>query len=352
MGSGSKASTVLDARTVGDRRAVVQVSFAYVWWGSSAIFWSQLGSVNPVDQLSFRVVFAFLYLIIGVRIFRKRLVASGIAFSLFDAGSLRSKIGSKQLLYGAGAALAIGANWALFLWAVSNGQAVEAALGYFLMPILSVGLGVGLLGERLRRLQVVALAVSAVGIIWTVVVVGGLPWVAILVAVTFALYGLLRKEGPWDAVSGLTFETAILAPIAIIVLAVRAGSGESVLGDGSAMTIVFIALTGVVTAVPLLAFASAARRVSLSVVGLMQYINPTLQFLVGWQVLGEEVSAGRLGGFAWIWLALVLVVIDELSSSRDELQRPIDRGLASSDEGVVGLGEGLTSKEATVRRKR
>lgn len=336
---------------VNDRRAIAQVSFAYVWWGGSAIFWSQLGSVAPLDQLSFRIVTAFFYLVIGVGLLRKRFVANGVEVALFEPGSLRSKVTAKHLSYGSLAALAIGANWALFLWAVSNGQAVEAAFGYFLMPLMSVALGVGLLGEKLRRLQVLALGFSAVGIVWTIVVLGRLPWVAILVAASFAIYGFLRKQGPWDAVSGLTFETGLLAPVAIVVLVVRSITPNAVLGDGSFITLILIAVTGVVTAVPLLAFASAARRVSLTAVGLLQYINPTLQFLVGWQVLGETVSGGRLAGFAWIWIALMLIVIDEVSSSGG-LQRPVDRVETHRGQGLVGPGERLAAEEAAVRRER
>lgn len=295
-----------------DRQALGQVTLAYVWWGSSAIFWSQLASVDPVDQVAFRVITAFVYLVAGGVLFRHQLAAKGVETSLFEPGALRLHLTGRHLTYGGAAALAIVCNWGLFLWAVSNGQAVEAALGYFLMPIITVGLGVGFLGERLRPLQLIALALSVVGIVWTVVVLGRLPVVAILVAVTFALYGLLRKQGPWDAVSGLTFETGVIAPFLLAVFVWRTLSGESVVGDGSALTLGFLALTGVVTMVPLLAFASASRRVPLSLVGLLQYINPTLQFLVGWQVLGESVSGARLAGFAWIWVALGLIVIDEL----------------------------------------
>ena len=335
-----------------DARAIGQVSFAYLWWGASAIFWSELGSVAPIDQLSFRIVTAFFYLVVGVWILRKRLASSGVGISLFEPGSLRAKISWTHVVHGVGAALSVGANWALFLWAVSNGQSVEAAFGYFLMPIMSVGLGVGFLGERLRRLQVAALVLSAAGIIWTIVVLGRLPWIALLVAATFAIYGLLRKRGPWDAVSGLTFETGTLAPFAIVILAIRGVSDTGIFGDASITTFVLIAFTGVVTAVPLLAFASAARRVPLTVVGLLQYINPTLQFLVGWQVLGEAVSGARLAGFAWIWVALVLIVIDELEASRSSSQGPVDGGASGGDESLVGSGERLASEETAVRRER
>lgn len=348
-------------------RAIGQVSFAYVWWGASAIFWNALGSVAPVDQLSFRIATAFFYLLVGASIFRTKLLASGVELSLFSGSGLRGHLTARHLGYGVGAALSIGSNWALFLWAVSNGQAVEAAFGYFLMPIMSVALGVGLLGERLRSLHVGALALSTVGIIWSVVALGRLPWIALLVGATFALYALLKKQGPWDSVSGLTFETGILAPIAIGVLIVRALTGQGITGDATVGTLVLIALTGVVTVIPLLAFASASRRVPLTVVGLLQYINPTLQFLVGWQVLGESVSGSRLAGFAWVWVALTLIVIDELGSARrgaskrygdaskrrvDALERPVDGRAARGAERLIRPREGLATKKAPVRRER
>lgn len=328
-----------------DRSAVALVSMAYMWWGSSAIFWNELSSISPADQLGFRVVTAFAYLVIGVGFLRTRLAKKGIEASLFNPGALRSHLTRSHLGYGVGGAVMITANWALFLWAVSNGQAVEAALGYFLMPLFSVALGIGMLGERLRRLQIIALLLSAVGITWTVVVVGSLPVIAILVGLTFAIYGFLRKQGPWDAVSGLTFETAVLAPLFGLTLIVRGVNGTSLFGDGSPATLILLAFTGFVTVVPLLAFGSASRRVPLTVIGLLQYINPTLQFLVGWQVLGESVSNNRLIGFVWIWIALALVVYDELSS-----QRPVDRVAPGGGQSLIRRAKRSASKEAPVRR--
>ena len=330
-----------------DRGAVALVSGAYIWWGSSAIFWNELSSVSPTDQLSYRVITAFLYLTVGVGLLRTSLTRVGIEASLFAPGALRSHLTRRHLLYGAGAAIMISSNWALFLWAVSNGQAVEAALGYFLMPFFSVALGVAILGERLRPLQVAALTLSAVGIVWTVITVGRLPLIAIFVGLTFAVYGFLRKQGPWDALSGVTFETGFLLPVFGASLLIRGIGGSSVFGDGSAYTLLLITLTGLVTIIPLVSFGSAARRVPLAVIGLLQYINPTLQFLVGWQVLGESVGGDRLLGFVWIWVALALIVFDELGS-----KRPVDGLSASGDQRLVGSTERTTAEKAAVRRER
>ena len=313
------------------RRATVLVCLAYCWWGCSALFWRELGSLAPFDQLSFRVTTGFAYLAL-VWLWRRH-------------NPMRS-LTKEHLLYGVGAALLIGVNWIVFLWAIDNERAVEAALGYFLMPLFSVGLGVTLLGERLRRLQKVALLLAVVGIVWTFVVVGALPWVSLTLGASFALYGWARKQGPWQAVDGLTFELVLLAPFLLAALLWRSNADVNVLGDasdGSIITLAFIAMTGLVTIVPLLLFASAAKQVSLTVIGFLQYINPTLQFLVGWQVFGEDVSVGRLLGFLWIWGALALVVVDELRS-----KRPVDGGATGGGQRSVDLGEGLAAKESTV----
>jgi len=291
------------------RRAIVLVSFAYMWWGGSAIFWRELGSVAPVDQFSFRVLTGFAYLAL-VWAFRRH----------NPLGSLTKA----HLAYGVAAGALIAVNWIVFLWAVDNGRAVEASLGYFLMPLFSVALGVGLLGEQLRPLQKNALGLATVGIVWTFVAVGTIPWVALALGGSFALYGWARKQGPWDAVNGLTFETMLLVPFLLPLLAWRGAGDVAITGDGDLTTFLLIAATGLVTIIPLLLFASAAKQVPLTTIGLLQYINPVLQFIVGWQVLGEPVTLSRLLGFAWIWAALALVVIDELSS-----KRPVHRSASS-----------------------
>ena len=288
------------------RRATLLVGAAYVWWGLSAIFWRELDSVAPIDQTSWRVLLGAAYLVL-VWTFRR-------------SNPMRS-LTLRHVGYGAIAALVIGANWVVFLWAIDNDQAAEASLGDFIMPLVSVALGVGLLGERLRRRQKAALLLGAIGAAWTLYVVGEVPWVAVVLGFSFAVYGWARKQGPWDVVGGLTFELLLIAPVVIVLLVVRGLDGQQqITGNGSTSTLLLIALTGIVTIVPLLLFASATKHVSLTVVGLLQYINPVLQFFVGWKIFGEDVSSARLIGFACIWAALVLVVSDELSS-----KRPVDR---------------------------
>ena len=294
------------------------VVIAYMWWGLSALFWRELGSVAPLDQLGFRVGFGAFFLLLWAALNRIAPV-SGVT--------------SRHIGYGVFSALMIATNWAVFLWAIANGQAVEAALGYFLMPLFSVALGVVLLGERPTTDQKIALGLGTIGLVWTLAVLGSIPWVALALGGTFAAYGWARKVGPWEAVNGLTFETMLVAPIVVGIVLWRAGTGVEVTGDGELLTMVLIVTTGLITIVPLLLFASAARQVPLTTVGLLQYINPTLQFLVGWQIFGEDVPAGRLIGFAWIWVALGFVVRSELraAKARSASADPPERSHPNSD---------------------
>lgn len=296
-------------------RPVLVVIVADLWWGLSAIYWNELDTVDPIDQLGWRVVLG--------------LVMLGMIWGYRRRLPLR-RVTARHVAYGTAAGACVFVNWTFFLWAVANEQALEAALGYFLMPIISTVLAITVLGERPRRLQTSAVLVAAVGMIWMFVRQGGVPWVAVVLGSTFAAYGLLRKQGPWEAVEGLTFEMALAAPIGAVLLLVRSGAGESVAGDGSAVTLALISLTGVVTVVPLILFAYAARRAPLLVVGLLQYVVPITQFLVGWLVLDESVTTGRLLGFALIWAALVLVIADQIRS-----QRPVDRLAPGLDQGRV-----------------
>lgn len=299
----------------GTRRATLLVAAAYAWWGFSPVFWRELDSVAPLDQVSWRVSLGLAYLLL---------------VSFWRRSNPLRYMTRRHVGYGVVSATAIALNWAGFLWAIDNEQAVEAALGYFLMPLLSVALGVGLLGERLRPLQATALLFGVIGMCWTLYVVGTVPWVAVVLGISFTVYGWARKQGPWDAINGLTFELLLIAPIFVGVLMVRAAGENNIAGDGSASTMVLIALTGLVTVVPLLLFASAAKRVPLTVIGMFQYINPTMQFLIGWRLFGEDVTGLRLVGFAWIWMALALVVTDELRS-----KGPVDGFEPSGEERLV-----------------
>ncbi|NNC78932.1 MAG: EamA family transporter RarD [Acidimicrobiales bacterium] len=291
------------------RRPILWVFVADLWWGVSALFWRELDTVAPIDQLGWRVTTGFGLLALFWLLRRRHPLPGGLT--------------KRHVLYAIGGAAFIFSNWAVFLWAIANEQAVDAALGYFLAPVIQVALAVGVLREVMRPAQKLAVIIATAGIVWMVTIQGGLPWVALVLAGSFGCYGLLRKMGPWDAVNGLTAEMGIVAPLTILLLVVRSGAGNEIAGDASLFTWALIVLTGFITAVPLILFAGAARAAPLVVVGLMQYVVPIAQFIVGWWILGESVPLNRLIGFAIVWAALVLVVFDELRNQR--LQRPVDR---------------------------
>lgn len=284
------------------QRPILLVLLADLWWGISALYWRELDSIAPADQLAWRILFGIV--VLG-------------AWWLFRGAWPFADMTTRKWRYGLAGTVCITLNWAVFLWAVSNDQAVEAALGYFLSPIVSVVLAVVLLGERLDRLQQAAVVLAAGGMVWLFALQGGVPWAALVLGVSFAIYGYVRKTGPWDAVDGLTMEMAAVVPVAAAFLVIRgAESATSIGGDDRAITWVLLSFAGVATAVPLILFANAARKAPLAVVGLLQYIVPVAQFLVGWLVFAESVPAARFVGFGLVWAALGCVILNELGRQR------------------------------------
>lgn len=210
------------------------------------------------------------------------------------------------------AALLILGNWLIYVLAVYAGQIVEAALGYFITPIVSVLLGVTVLRERLRPLQWAAIGLSVVAVVVLVVAHGSFPWIAVVLALTFGIYGLVKRAvgNSVDAVSGLTVETALSSPFAVIVVVWLIGQGQLTFGTISPLHTGLILLAGVLTAVPLLLFAAGARRLPLAAIGLAQYIAPILQLLVGVVIMHEEMPLERWIGFGIVWLALAVLTVD------------------------------------------
>jgi chloramphenicol-sensitive protein RarD len=204
----------------------------------------------------------------------------------------------------------ISINWLLYVWAVSEANVVEAALGYYVNPLITVALGVAVLGEHLRRLQVAAVGCAAVAVVVLTAAYGRVPWIALTLACSFAGYGYLKKSIPVTAATSLAVETAVLAPFALAVAVVAQARGVAAFGHGSAGQTALLVALGVITAVPLLLFATAARRIPLSLLGLLQYLTPTLQLLVAVFVLGEDFPPERFVGFALVWLALALLAVD------------------------------------------
>ena len=204
----------------------------------------------------------------------------------------------------------------MYVWAVQNGHVVESSLGYFINPLVSVALGFIVLHERPRRLQWAAVALAAAGVLWLTISAGRLPWIALTLATSFGFYGLMRKTAALGALEGLTLETLVLAPIALLALAWWTAQGTSAFVTASPTVMTWLLLAGPITAIPLLMFAAGARRITLTMLGLMQYIAPTLQFSIGVWVYGEPLDSHKLIGFAMIWTALAAYSFEGLWRSR------------------------------------
>jgi chloramphenicol-sensitive protein RarD len=213
-------------------------------------------------------------------------------------------------------------NWGVYVYAVGANEVVEASLGYFINPLVSVGLGVLLLRERLRVGQWTAVGIAVLAVVVLTFSYGRLPWISLVLAFSFGIYGLLKKQVGVGAVESLTIETAALAPIALAVIIAMAARGDSALASGSPSSIVLLVLLGPVTAIPLLAFGGAATRIPLSTLGLMQYLTPVFQFLIGVLVFDEAMTTSRWLGFLLVWLSLMVMSIDGIRHARDG--RPAD----------------------------
>ena len=276
------------------RTGVIQAALAYACWGLFPLYFRALQAVSPAEMLAHRVAWSvvFLALVLG-------------ALRRWDW--LLPAMRNRQVLRSfAASATFIAINWFVYIWAVAHGRVVEASLGYFINPLVNVLVGALVLHERLRRAQWASVGLAALGVAWIGWEAGALPWIALFLAASFSCYGLLRKTAPLGALEGLAIETLLIAPFAIGSLIWMASHGTSAFLLASAGTQWLIAAAGPLTAIPLLLFAAGARRIPFSLLGLLQYIGPTLQLGVGVLLFGEPFSFGKAFGFALIWLALAL----------------------------------------------
>jgi chloramphenicol-sensitive protein RarD len=277
---------------------------AYTIWGFFPIYWKWLEAMSALQVVSHRIVWSCVVLI-------------GLLLASRDWIGLRTAIQSPRInaIYAA-AAVAIAINWFVYIWAVSAGFIVQTALGYFINPLVSVLMGVVILRERLRPRQWVAIALAAAGVLYLTVYYGTVPWIALTLAGSFGTYGLLKKTAPLGPLHGLTLETGILfvPALAWLVFEDHAGRG-AFLHAGPLMTLLMIG-AGPVTTLPLLLFAAAARRIPLSMMGMLQYINPTIQFLLGVFLYKEPFSRGQLAGFGLVWAALLVFGAESWAATR------------------------------------
>jgi chloramphenicol-sensitive protein RarD len=296
------------------RKGILAAIAAYSLWGVFPVYWKMLQAVPALEILCHRIVWslALLVLILAVR------------QQWHWLRSLRRR--PRTLAASLTGACLLGANWFTYIWAVNAGHVVDSSLGYFINPLISVLLGVLFLGERLRRWQGVAVAVAGLGVVCLTLGLGAFPWIAFTLAGTFGLYGLLRKIASLGSLEGLSLEMAYLFLPALGCLLYLQGSGSTAFGNGEIATRLLLAGTGVITAFPLLLFAFAARRVALGTVGILQYIAPTLQFLLGVLVYREPFSQARLVGFAIIWLALLIYSAEGLLAEKKRRVYPLPSG--------------------------
>jgi len=281
---------------------------AYVSWGLLPIYWKLLGHVPTAQLLSHRIVWSFVVLTVFLCLTRR-------VSKLYS--SLSPAVWGCYVL----ASLLIGVNWFIYVWSVNAGYIVEASLGYFINPLLSVLLGVFFMRERLRPLQWMPLGLAAAGVVYLTFNSGRLPWIALTLAVTFSFYGLVKKKAPLGAFEGLTLETGLLLAPALVWLGWSENIGASAFLHAGTSSDLMLVGAGVVTTAPLVMFAAAAHRIPLSMIGILQYIAPTIQFLIGVFLYHEPFSRTQFTGFGMVWIAVLLFWVERWNFGR-RLRRP------------------------------
>lgn len=287
------------------RRLGVALGFsAYGMWGLLTLYWKVLKDFDPFELIGWRIVTSVIVLV-GV------VVASGRTRQLANALSDRKVMGRIAI-----ASALLTANWTLYVWAVVNEHVIETALGYFIAPLFTIVLGVAVLRERLRTRLKVAVGFAIGGLAVLTGSYGRVPWVAISIAGTWSIYGYLKKQVPLKPLESLTAEVVILGLPALAYVIATWGGAESIPSTANSLEVVFALFTGLITAVPLLLFAGASQRTPLTILGPMQYLVPTINFVIGWAIFDEVVTATRFAGFALIWVCLGFVVADVVSTQR------------------------------------
>jgi len=305
----SEAAVALDAAE--RRKGTLAGVAAYSLWGVFPLVFRELQAVGAGEILLHRIVWSFVVVLALLAIRHDR--------HWFQW--LRDRPGSVWRLAAAGGLVAV--NWLVYIWAVNHNHVIEAALGYYVNPLITVALGVFVLNEHLRRLQVVALAFGVGAVTVLTIAYGRLPWIALVLACSFAGYGFLKKAVSAPATTALAVETGALLPFALVAMVVLEVTGEAAFLHTSTKENVLLISLGVVTAVPLLLFGTAASRIPLSLLGLLQYLTPTLQLLCGVVILNEPLPPDRLVGFVLVWVALILLGVDAVRSARTPADEPV-----------------------------
>ncbi|MEX1221696.1 MAG: EamA family transporter RarD [Idiomarina sp.] len=282
------------------RHGVFFAIAAYTLWGIAPVYFKLIAQVPAFEILAHRIIWAFvivLALIIGLRRLNR------------IAPVMKNPSHMLRLLV---ATLLLGGNWFLFIWAVNNNHMLDASLGYYINPLLNVAIGMLFFSERMRAIQLVAIAMAVTGVLIQIISFGSVPWIALTLAFSFAIYGAIRKRLPVDSITGLWLETLLLLPMMLIYMLMFADSATSDLSANSWGLNGLLMLAGVVTTVPLLCFTAAAQRIRYSTLGFFQYIGPSLMFILAVAVYGEPLAADKLVTFVIIWAALALYSADSL----------------------------------------
>jgi len=286
---------------------------AYALWGFFPIYWKLLHHISAIQLIGHRIIWSCLLLLVVIVITKQW-------------ADFRRTVTLKVIGVYAVAAILIGLNWYIYVWAVIAGRVVETSLGYFINPLISVMLGVIFFRERLRVAQWAPVVIAAIGVSYLAYIYGRPPYVALALALTFGLYGLAKKLSPLGSLYGLTVETGILLVPALIYLTFAEFNGTGAFLHTGASSDLLMIGAGVVTTVPLLMFASAARSIPLWVVGLLQYIAPTIQFMLGVFVYKEEFSRNQLIGFSIVWFALAIFLVENYLAHRAPVEPMAELG--------------------------
>lgn len=288
-------------------RGVLAGIAAYLIWGFLPIYLKALQVVPSFQIMLHRLVWSCLFVLLLI-VLRK------------EWPKFRASIASRRvLMFYSLTAVLLASNWLIYIYGVNSGQVIETSLGYFINPLLNVALGVVILRERLRPMQWLPIGLAAVGVLYLTLQVGSLPWIALALAFTFAMYGLIKKIAPLGSLHGQTLETGILFIPAVIYLFFAESQGFGAFGHVGQSVNILLAFVGVITALPLLLFGYAARTIPLSLLGILQYIAPTFQFLLGIYLFQEPFTTTLLVGFAFIWLALLIFTLEGLYTRRKQV---------------------------------
>lgn len=286
------------------KQGVILGICTYAFWGLFPIYWKALDSLPSLEILGHRIVWSIVWLALLITIVR------GWP-RVMKAVRNRALLSSLAL-----ASLLLSINWFVYIWAVNNDFVIETSLGYFINPLISVMLGVVFLGERLRPAQIAAVLLAASGVLYLTFVYGQPPWISLTLAISFAFYGLIKKQTGLPAAEGLFIETFLVFGFAFAYLIALEVNGRAAFGHASLGTNLLLIFAGVATALPLVTFAAAAKRIPLSMIGFLQYIAPSIQFFLGIFLYHEPFSQTRLIGFCLIWSALAVFTVDGLTGSR------------------------------------